>query len=200
MALICLDFFKNLTWLNHRYIDNKNLLQKQASHKAFVKKNWHRTYHRIGSYSARAIFLAKMKDAIFKEKRTMRISKSGKIMRKKKSRKIGCAFFALLRLWCRGEWRIQLSIRTCRFFSHAYSGRWPSVIITALFVNAYKRTVCVTTQSKWFQFTILTAPIETPTKNKSHEIAQILFGSCNPPQYIWRVYSICSFVRRARRF
>lgn len=31
MALIYLDFFKNLTWLNYHFIDNKALLATKAS-------------------------------------------------------------------------------------------------------------------------------------------------------------------------
>lgn len=85
-----------------------------------------------------------------------------------------------------------------QIFSHAYSRQWPPVIVTALSTGAYKRTVCVTTQSKWFQFTILVALIESLAKNKSHEIAEISFGSCNAPRHIWRTFHFAhSFTKRA---
>lgn len=83
-----------------------------------------------------------------------------------------------------------------QIFSHAYSRQWPPVIVAALSTDAYKRTVCVTTQSKWFQFTILAAPIESLTKNKSHEITNLVWFLQCASIYLTRLFCMLAHEMR----
>lgn len=136
---------------------------------------------------------------IFKEKWSIiQIDKIGEIIREKKLRAQNRLHFFASPLVVPRRMANPIIDSHVQIFSHAYSRQWPPVIVAALSTDAYKRTVCVTTQSKWFQFTILAAPIESFTKNKSHEITQILFGSCNASRY--NLYFVCSFTNYAYNF